>query len=96
MVDRIVCDSRAVEPGDLFVALRGQHLDGVVFAEDALARGAVVVVAEDVPKAGFNAAWIQVGDAREAMAVLAATFYADPSRELLVIGTTGTNGKTTV
>lgn len=95
VVDRIVCDSRAVEPGDLFVALRGQHLNGLVFAEDALARGAVAVVAEDVPKAGFNAAWIQVGDAREAMAVLAATFYADPSRELLVIGTTGTNGKTT-
>ena len=95
VVDRIVCDSRAVEPGDLFVALRGQHLNGLVFAEDALARGAVAVVAEDVPKAGFNAAWIQVGDARAAMAVLAATFYAGPSQELLVIGTTGTNGKTT-
>ena len=95
MVDRIVCDSRAVEPGDLFVALRGQHLDGVVFAEDALARGAVAVVAEDIPQAGFNAFWIQVDDARVAMAVLAATFYADPSRDLLVIGTTGTNGKTT-
>ena len=95
MVDRIVCDSRAVEPGDLFVALRGQHLDGVVFAEDALARGAVAVVAEDIPQAGFNAFWIQVDDARVAMAVLAATFHADPSRDLLVIGTTGTNGKTT-
>lgn len=95
VVDRIVCDSRAVEPGDLFVALRGQHLNGLVFAEDALARGAVAVVAEDVPKVGFNAAWIQVGDARAAMAVLAATFYAGPSQELLVIGTTGTNGKTT-
>ncbi len=95
MVDRIVCDSRAVEPGDLFVALRGQHLDGVVFAEDALARGAVAVVAEDIPQAGFNAVWIQVDDARVAMAVLAATFHADPSRDLLVIGTTGTNGKTT-
>ena len=95
VVDRIVCDSRAVEPGDLFVALRGQHLDGVVFAEDALARGAVAVVAEDIPQAGFNAFWIQVDDARVAMAVLAATFYADPSRDLLVIGTTGTNGKTT-
>jgi len=95
VVDRIVCDSRAVEPGDLFVALRGQHLNGLVFAEDALARGAVAVVAEDIPQAGFNAAWIQVGDARAAMAVLAATFYAGPSQELLVIGTTGTNGKTT-
>ena len=95
VVDRIVCDSRAVEPGDLFVALRGQHLNGVVFAEDALARGAVAVVAEDIPQAGFNAFWIQVDDARVAMAVLAATFHADPSRDLLVIGTTGTNGKTT-
>ena len=95
VVDRIVCDSRAVEPGDLFVALRGQHLNGVVFAEDALARGAVAVVAEDIPQAGFNAVWIQVDDARVAMAVLAATFHADPSRDLLVIGTTGTNGKTT-
>lgn len=95
VVAGIVCDSRAVELGDLFVAVRGQHFNGVVFAKDALERGAVAVVSEDVSPAGFDAAWIQVDDARVTMAVLAATFHADPSHELLVIGTTGTNGKTT-
>ena len=94
-VTGVVCDSRVVKTGDLFVAVPGEHFDGVTFAEDARARGAVAVVAQAVPPAGFDAAWIQVDDARATMAVVAAAFFGDPSHELLVVGTTGTNGKTT-
>ena len=94
-VTGVACDSRIVKTGDLFVAVPGEHFDGVAFAADACARGAVAVVAQGAPPAGFEAAWIQVDDARATMAVVAAAFFGDPSHELLVVGTTGTNGKTT-
>src|SRR6185436_12142928 len=58
-------------------------------------RGAALVVADVPAPAGFAAPWVQVGDARLALAALAAAFYGDPSRELVLVGITGTNGKTT-
>lgn len=88
-------DSRSVQPGHAFVAVRGEHADGVVFAGQAHERGAVAVFAEAEAPAGHTIAWIRVPDARAALAALAAAFYADPSHELLVLGVTGTNGKTT-
>jgi len=94
-VTGIVYDSRVVKPGELFVAVRGEHFDGAAFVEDARARGAVAVVAQDVQPVGFDVPWFQVDDARATMAVLSAAFHGDPSHELLVVGTTGTNGKTT-
>jgi UDP-N-acetylmuramoyl-L-alanyl-D-glutamate--2,6-diaminopimelate ligase len=95
LVTGVVCDSRVVKIGDLFVAVQGQHFDGAAFVTEARARGAVAVVAEDVQPPCFDVPWIQVDDARATMAVLAAAFYGHPSHELLVVGTTGTNGKTT-
>lgn len=95
VVTGVVYDSRVVKTGDLFVAVQGEHFDGAAFADDALARGAVAVVAQDVQPGTFDAPWIQVDDARATMAVLAAAFHGNPSHELLVVGTTGTNGKTT-
>ena len=94
-VTAIAYDSRQVAPGSVFVALRGQHTDGTRFVSDALARGAVLVVSEAPAPAGFGAPWWQVSNARLALAALAAVFYGDPSRELLLVGVTGTNGKTT-
>ena len=94
-VTGVVCDSRVAKTGDLFVAVRGERFDGATFVEDVRARGAVAVVAQDIEPASFDLPWIQVDDARATMAVLAAMFYGDPSQELLVVGTTGTNGKTT-
>jgi len=94
-VTGVVCDSRVVKTGDLFIAVRGEHFDGTTFAEDARTRGAVAVVAQDVQPPSFDAPWIQVEDVRATMAVLAAAFHGAPSHELLVVGTTGTNGKTT-
>ncbi|MDQ3862714.1 MAG: Mur ligase family protein, partial [Actinomycetota bacterium] len=85
-------DSRCVEPGFAFVAIRGFKRDGTEFASEAVRRGAALVVAEsDVP--GVPTA--VVGDARGALAVLAKEINGDPSRSMEVYGVTGTNGKTT-
>ena len=94
-VTGVVLDSRIATTGDLFVALRGEHVDGAAFARDARARGAVAIVSESARPGGMDTPWIQVDDARAAVATLAANFYRNPSHELLVVGTTGTNGKTT-
>ncbi|MSO56628.1 MAG: UDP-N-acetylmuramoyl-L-alanyl-D-glutamate--2,6-diaminopimelate ligase [Acidobacteria bacterium] len=94
-VRSLAYDSRQVEPGALFVALKGLKASGANFAADAVLRGAVAVVA-DQPAAAVGALpWIDVTDARAAMATLAAEFYGHPSRSMSVVGITGTNGKTT-
>ena len=94
-VSGIAYDSRAVTPGRVFVALKGQHADGTAFARQAIERGAAVVVSEHGAPDGVNVPWAIVSDARLALAVLATTFYRDPSSDMRVIGITGTNGKTT-
>jgi UDP-N-acetylmuramoyl-L-alanyl-D-glutamate--2,6-diaminopimelate ligase len=87
-------DSRTVAPGCLFVAVPGMHADGHAFAERAVAAGAGAVIVER-PLEGLPAAQIVVGSARRALAEAAAWWYGDPSREIGVIGITGTDGKTT-
>jgi UDP-N-acetylmuramoyl-L-alanyl-D-glutamate--2,6-diaminopimelate ligase len=94
-VTGITHDSRAVGPGTVFVAIRGQKTDGAGFAAEAERRGAVAVVAETAPPAGAGVPWLPTTDARLALADLAAVFYRRPSDELTVVGVTGTNGKTT-
>jgi UDP-N-acetylmuramoyl-L-alanyl-D-glutamate--2,6-diaminopimelate ligase len=88
-------DSRYVEAGALFIALKGLKTTGVNFAEDAIARGSVAIVAEQPPALQADVPWIEVTDARAAMAGLAAEFYGHPSRSMDIVGITGTNGKTT-
>ncbi len=88
-------DSRAVRPGMVFVACRGVHADGTAFALQAIAAGAGVVVAERPADGDPMVPWIVVANARLALALLAAQFYGHPSREMAVVGVTGTNGKTT-
>ncbi len=94
-VKAVAYDSRKTIPGSVFVALTGRRADGRAFAAQALGRGATAVVAETGPPSDVSAPWIVVRDSRLAMARLAAAFYGDPSRELQVVGITGTNGKTT-
>jgi UDP-N-acetylmuramoyl-L-alanyl-D-glutamate--2,6-diaminopimelate ligase len=91
----IVYDSRKASPGTVFVALRGQHADGTTFTPQAVARGAAVVIAEEPRRVDVTAPWVQVADARLALALLADRFFAHPSGDLSVVGITGTNGKTT-
>ncbi len=94
-VKAVAYDSRKTAPGSVFVALKGQRADGRAFAAQALGKGATAVVAETTPPPDVSAPWIVVRDSRLAMARLAAAFYGYPSRELQVVGITGTNGKTT-
>ncbi|MGI6126682.1 MAG: UDP-N-acetylmuramoyl-L-alanyl-D-glutamate--2,6-diaminopimelate ligase [Planifilum sp.] len=86
-------DSRRVRPGDLFIALRGFTVDGHRYLAEAVQRGAAAVLVEET--ADLPVPVIRVPDTRRAMAVLAANFYRHPTRELKLIGVTGTNGKTT-
>ncbi|MGE3274585.1 MAG: UDP-N-acetylmuramoyl-L-alanyl-D-glutamate--2,6-diaminopimelate ligase [Vicinamibacterales bacterium] len=94
-VSAIVYDSRRATPGSVFVALRGLKADGRQFVPQAIDRGASVVVADQPPAGDAPTHWIQVSDARLALALLADRFYGRPSRQMPVIGVTGTNGKTT-
>ncbi len=88
-------DSRAVEPGDLFAALRGLKVDGHQYVDTAMEKGAAAVLAEAPVPEDFRAPWVQVENSRAAMAALSDAFYGKPSEELVVAGITGTNGKTT-
>jgi UDP-N-acetylmuramoyl-L-alanyl-D-glutamate--2,6-diaminopimelate ligase len=91
----VTSDSREVARGSLFVALRGLKTDGAAFAREAVARGALAVVAETAPPEATTVPWLQVADARLALAALSAAFYGNPSSDLVLVGITGTNGKTT-
>ena len=84
VVTGIAYDSRTVTPGQVFVALKGQHADGTAFARQAIERGAAAVVSEQPAPDGVHVPWAIVDDARLALAVLAAAFYRDPSREMRV------------
>ena len=88
--------SKAVRPGYLFAALKGEKADGQDFIAEAVGNGAAAVLSE-WPKPGpAETAWIQVPDGREALALAAANFYGQPSLRLKIVGVTGTKGKTTV
>lgn len=97
-ISRTVLDSRRIEPGDLFFAIRGYQSDGERFVPQALERGARGVVAASPRPAGFGSevAWIQVQDPRTAAALLSRECHGRPDESMTVIGVTGTNGKTTV
>ena len=88
-------DSRQARAGWLFVAIRGEKTDGNRFVRDVERRGAAGVVSEGERPADFSGGWIRVADARRALALAAAEVHGHPSRELKLVGITGTNGKTT-
>ena len=88
-------DSRRVQPGDAFFAWRGQAQDGHRFLADAAARGAAVLIVEELPELNLPATIVLVDNSRRALAAMAQAFYGDPSRDMAVVGVTGTNGKTT-
>ena len=94
-IQGIAHDSRRVKPGWLFVAISGHQRDGADYVRDALARGAVAIVAERKVPVPKEVPLFLVPNARRALAVLASSFFQRPSRRMQVIGVTGTNGKTT-
>ncbi|MDR1331552.1 MAG: UDP-N-acetylmuramoyl-L-alanyl-D-glutamate--2,6-diaminopimelate ligase [Tannerella sp.] len=96
-VSGIHADSRKVERGSLFVAVRGTTVDGHDFIDGAIAQGASAIVCEQVPSdASPSIPFVVVPDTAEALGVLLDAWYDHPSSGLALIGVTGTNGKTTV
>jgi UDP-N-acetylmuramoyl-L-alanyl-D-glutamate--2,6-diaminopimelate ligase len=87
-------DSRLVQPGDVFVAIRGTHTDGHQHIGTAVAQGAAVVVGETAP-ANLTVPFVQVAHSGLALGYLAANYYGRPANQLKLVGITGTNGKTT-
>ena len=90
-------DSRKVKPGFAFVAVRGTQSDGHDFIPKAIASGATSIVCEKLPEAiSEQATFVTVKNSAQALGVMAANFYGNPSAKLKLTGVTGTNGKTTV
>ena len=95
-VTGVTCDSRAVGPGAVFVAVRGFSTDGHRFIDAAVKAGAAAIVCEELPaEQNDEVCWLVVTDARKALAELSKVFYGNASDALMIIGVTGTNGKTT-
>ncbi len=96
-IRNVACDSRKVKPRALFFALHGAVADGNAFIRDAVSRGAAAIASEEIVPAYIpsTVAWIQVREARKALAVTAANFFGHPAEALQLVAVTGTNGKTT-
>src|SRR5215472_14932214 len=96
-IRQVTCDSRKVQQGALFFALRGAKENGNAFIADAVKRGAVAIASEEPGASGLPAGvtWIQVPVARKALAITAANFFGHPANALQLVAVTGTNGKTT-
>jgi UDP-N-acetylmuramoyl-L-alanyl-D-glutamate--2,6-diaminopimelate ligase len=96
-IQQVGCDSRKVQKGALFFALHGVQADGNTFIADAVKRGAVAIASEEPApkKLAPRVAWIQVREARRALAITAANFFGHPADALQLVAVTGTNGKTT-
>lgn len=97
LAGKIAFDSRKVEKGDLFVAVKGTLSDGHTFISKALEQGAEFIVCEVLPEIlAPGATYIQVQNSARALGIISSNYYGNPSKSLKVIGVTGTNGKTTI
>lgn len=96
-VTGIKYNSKEIVPSDVFVCLSGQHTDGILYIDEAVKNGAICIVADkQVEYKNGNILYILVEDTKVALAKLASNFYGNPSKKMLLIGVTGTNGKTTI
>ena len=96
-IHNLVFDSRKIEQNDVFFAQKGYSVDGHLFIDKAIELGAIAIICEDLPqeiKTGIT--YLQVADVNEALAIMAANFYGNPSTKMVLVGVTGTNGKTTI
>ncbi|WP_321435995.1 UDP-N-acetylmuramoyl-L-alanyl-D-glutamate--2,6-diaminopimelate ligase [uncultured Bacteroides sp.] len=90
-------DSRKIETGHLFIAVKGTQTDGHSYIPTAIKNGAVAILCEDLPaELSENVTYIQVKDTEDAVGKAATAFYGDPTSKLELVGVTGTNGKTTI
>lgn len=96
-INNLCIDSRKATKLTCFIAVRGTQSDGHLFIDQAIEKGAVAIICETLPqelKEGIS--YVKVSDTKKAVANIAANFYDHPSREIKLIGITGTNGKTTI
>lgn len=90
-------DSRKIENGHLFIAMKGTQVDGHKFISKAIELGAVAILLEDMPEVlDDKVTYVQVASTEEDAGKVATMFYGDPSHKLKLVGVTGTNGKTTI
>lgn len=95
-INKIAFDSREVSKESVFVAVKGTQVDGHQFIDAAINSGALAIVCEVLPNKQLDGVtYVQVKDAHQALGVMAANFFDNPSKELKLVGITGTNGKTT-
>ena len=95
-INKIEFDSRKILENDLFVAIKGNNVDGNKFISQVIEKGAKVVLCQEIPediKKGVT--YIKVKDIRETLSLVCSNYYDNPSKKLKLIGITGTNGKTT-
>ncbi len=90
-------DSRKVKKDDAFVAVKGTQVDGHIYISKTIEQGATVIVCEVLPEIlEENVTYIEVKKSAEALSIMAANFFDNPSKKLKLVGVTGTNGKTTI
>lgn len=90
-------DSRRIEAGHLFVAIKGTQTDGHTFIGKAISQGAAAILCEEIPtETSAEVTYIQVKSTEDAVGEVATVFYGEPSKKLKLVGVTGTNGKTTI
>ncbi|WP_160711483.1 UDP-N-acetylmuramoyl-L-alanyl-D-glutamate--2,6-diaminopimelate ligase [Chitinophaga solisilvae] len=96
-VNALCIDSRAIRPGDAFIAVKGVHVDGHQYIDKAIEQGAAAIICETLPEQlSGNTVFVQVENSAQASGVIAGNFYDNPSHKLQLVGVTGTNGKTTI
>ena len=90
-------DSRKIQHGHLFVAVKGTQVDGHQYIDKAIEQGATAVLCETLPQTlAKGVTFVQVTDTEDAVGKVATLYYGDPSKHLKLVGVTGTNGKTTI
>jgi UDP-N-acetylmuramoyl-L-alanyl-D-glutamate--2,6-diaminopimelate ligase len=94
-ISKIIFDSRKAEKDSLFIAVKGTQVDGHSFIAQVIEKGATAIICEEMPAPIEGVTFIKVENSAETLGEIAANFYDNPTKNLKVIGVTGTNGKTT-
>jgi len=97
IINKIAFDSRKIEPGDMFVAVKGTQVDGHNYIEKVIQSGAIAILCENLPSSiTKNITFIEVDDSARALGFAVSNYFDNPSSKLKLVGVTGTNGKTSI